>query len=126
MEVTHSRLDLPAYQRGMSPPHGVVNRAPAEIWMVSHDPISMDRPINWCVHQKDSQVLIPLVPYLTSDSPDLAFAFALSLGMRVSFDVKRPIRRLHIFTGFPANEVSDEGSGRIFWQFQIGFGIVLA
>lgn len=122
METTHSRLNLDAYQGG-EVPHDVIVRAPGDIWLVSHDAIRMDHPINWRNHSKKAHVYIPLVPYLTSSDPELAMAFMLQLGMRVSFDVGQPIKRLHIVTGHPLYQVSHEGQN--FWQVQVGFGLVL-
>jgi len=38
MEVTTSRIEVPAYQGG-EPPHDVIPRDHRETWLVSHDPI---------------------------------------------------------------------------------------
>jgi len=124
MELTHSRLNVEAYQPNMeSPPHDVIRREPGDIWLVSHQPILMDRPIQWSHHQKKDHVYIPLVPYLTQTDPELAMAFMLQLGCRVSFDVGKPIKRLHIVTGHPLHQVMHDDTNC--WQVQIGLGLVL-
>jgi len=124
MEVTHSRLNVEAYQPDtQDPPCDVIQRSAGEVWLVSHQPILMDRPIQWSHHKKHDHVYIPLVPYLTHSDPELAMAFMLQLGCRVSFDVGKPIKRLHIVTGHPLHQVMQENSNC--WQVQIGLGLVL-
>ena len=124
MEMTKHYIDLVRYQDG-EPIVDVIDRQQGETWLVSHDAVQLDRPVVWKKHLKESHVLIPLVPYIMQPRPEQALAFMLQLGMRCSFDVGRPIRRLHIAIGAPVNQFVDDpvlGSG---WQFHVGFAILL-
>jgi hypothetical protein len=123
MELTHSRLDLGAYD-SKSPPHDIIDRQQNEVWSVAHSPIELDEQIDWRHHQKQTHVYIPLVPYLVQPEPDLALAFMFQLGCRIKVDFGRPIRRLHIVTGHPVHEIDTEQYGAM-WQAQLGFGFVL-
>lgn len=122
MEVTTSRIDVPAYEGG-TPPHDIIRRKAGESWLVSHEPIRMDAPVKWHLQTKEDHVYVPVCPYLVVPEPDLAMAFMLQIGMRVSFDVGRPVRRLHIVIGSPVNQVEHQGQNC--WQVQYGFGIVV-
>lgn len=121
MEITHNRIAVEAYQ-GEDPPFDVVNRERGELWLVSHEPIRLDQPIVWRQHRKEDLVYIPLCPYLTRTEPDLSMAFFFQLGCRVSFDLQRPITKLHVAIGGPVHEVMQQGIGNM-WQMQLGFGV---
>lgn len=125
MELTHTRLDLAAYD-GTEQPHAIIERKQGELWLVSHSPLQLEQPIDWHVQKKEGHVYIPLVPYLTSPEPDLALAFMFQLGCRVKADMglRKSFRRLHIVTGHPIHEVDSEQFG-LMWQMQLGFGLVL-
>ena len=122
MELTHARLDLGAYD-GSVQPHQIIDRQRGELWIVPHSPIELDKPIDWHTHRKKDHVYVPLMPYLTRPEPDLAMAFMFQLGCRVKIDFGRPIRRLHIVTGYPIHTVETEHGDM--WQVQLGFGFVL-
>lgn len=124
MQLTHSRIDLAECIRRQQPPQAIIERAANELWLVSYDAIRMDRPIQWTQTRREDAVLLPLVPYLIRPEADLALAFMLQLGMRVSFELGRPVRRLHIATGYPVNETQDPNFGTM-WQYYAGFGVVL-
>lgn len=129
MEVTHNRIDLVECESRGQAPAAIISRAPDEHWLVSTDAIRMDRPIVWSPTQRESYVHIPLVPYLLRPEADLALAFMLQIGMRVSFSLERPIRRLHIVTGHAGpptglREIIDPELGTL-WQYFAGFGIIL-
>jgi len=124
MELTHNRVDLAACAADGAAPHDVIVRKPADIWLVPHEPVFLDRPVVWCRQSKANHVLIPLIPYLVPPEPDLALGFMLQLGMRCAFEYNAAVLRLHIATGYPVNQISD-GTGAAAWQYYIGFGIVL-
>jgi len=123
MLLTHTRLNLEAYDGGELP-HDIITRQPKELWIVAHEPVELDKPVAWRTHKKEGHVFIPLAPYLVRPEPDLAMAFMFQLGCRVHADFGRPIERLHIVTGHPIHEVDTEGLGNM-WQMQLGFGFVL-
>jgi len=126
MEVTHSQIDVAQSLAQDVPPIAVIQRAASEAWLVSYDAIRMDQPIAWTQTSKEALVSIPLVPYLVRPGDEhlpLTMAYMLQLGMRVSFDLGRPIKRLHLAIGCPIMVV-DEG-GQTFWQYWVGFGVVL-
>ena len=133
MEVTHDRVDLPRYWEQMqSPRPGVIDdlpqvvipRRPGDVWLVSHAAIEMEKPIQWQNHRKDDHVMIPLFPYLVRPEPDLAMAHTFQLGIRCSFDLGRPVRRLHLAMGSPVNQISSDDLGEL-WQYYLGFAVVL-
>jgi hypothetical protein len=125
MIVSHSRIDLAECFRRQQPPAAIIDKAENEQWLVSYDAIRMDRPIVWATTRREGQVYIPLVPYLIRPEADLALAFMLQLGMRVSFELGRPVQRLHVATGVPVSEVTDPNFGTM-WQYYAGFGVVVA
>lgn len=104
------------------PPHDVVKRNSGELWLVPHGPITLDGPIDWRHHKREDYVYVPMFPYLLSTEPALALGFMLQLGLRVSFDVGRPVDRLHLAIGNPVNEVLQEGVGSA-WQYQVGLAL---
>jgi hypothetical protein len=122
MELSVTRLNLEAYASGQTP-HAIVPREPGEVWLVSHDAIRLGSPIQWRKHAQQRFVYIPVVPYLTSPEPDLAMAFMLQLGMRVSFDLGVPVRKLHLVIGHPVHQVVRDNTD--FLQVQFGFGLVV-
>lgn len=115
MEVTHSTVDLAACFAANQKPHAIIERGDHE-WLVSYDAIRMDAPIGWSQTIREGDVYIPLVPYMLAQRADLALAFMMQLGIRVSLDVGRPVERLHLVTGFPVDEE---------WRYYLGFAIVL-
>jgi hypothetical protein len=124
MEITTSFINASAFDGTDAPAHEIITRDPGQQWLVAAEPITLDKPIRWSTVKREDHVYIPLVPYLTSPDPPTALAFMLQLGMLVSFDVGRPIKRLHLAIGSPVNEVVQPGMGNV-WQFQVGFGIIV-
>lgn len=124
MQITHCRIDLEECQRRGQPPSAIIERAANELWLVSYDAIRMDQPITWSQTRREGSVLIPLVPYLLRPEADLALAFMLQLGMRVSFELGRPVKRLHLATGVPVSEEECPNFGTM-WRYHAGFGVVL-
>ena len=134
MNVTYNTLDLSAHmERVPAPrpgilddlPHDAINRAPGETWLVSHDAIRMDKPLNWFHYRQGEHVVIPLIPYVLSPQPEQALGYMLQLGMRCSFDLGRPVQRLHLSIGRPVIQfVGDPrlGDG---WQYWLGFAVLL-
>lgn len=124
MQVTHSFVNVEAFDGTKAGPHEIIERDASEKWLVAASPIRMDEPMKYTQVLKESHVYIPLIPYLMSPDPPTSHAFMLQLGMRVSFDVGSPIVRLHLSIGQPVHEVVDENN-RKHWQFQVGFGVLL-
>ncbi len=123
MELTHHRIDIARALEDSEIVHDVVPRRAKEVWMVLSDAIRFDAPLVWHVCQREQHVMIPLVPYWTSEEPDLAMAFMLQLGLRCAGELATPIRRLHIATGYPVSVVETTDGPRL--QYYAGFGVVL-
>lgn len=130
MEVTHNRIDVPRSLASAAagtpcPVQDVIAREAGDVWLVSHDAIQLDQPIKWLYHQREPYVMIPLVPYLTYPSPDLSLAFLFQLGVRVALDLSRPVRRLHLSTGYPVEQVYDAQQRNSLIRYYLGFAVLL-
>jgi hypothetical protein len=126
MEVTHSRIDVAAMLAANQRPAAIVDRAPGESWLVSYDAIRMESPIQWANTVREAEVFIPMARYILNPEADLALAYIMQLGIRVSIDVGRPVKRLHLATGFPVDDVTDPHTNeRLHFRYWLGFGIVL-
>lgn len=135
MQVTHSIIDvgqhlarIPEIRPGHLEdlPSDVIAKMPQDVWLVSHDQIHMDQPIRWFQHVKGTHVVLPLFPYVLSPRPEEALGYMLQLGMRCSFDLGRPIKRLHLALGHPVNQFVGDPQLGDGWQFWAGFGLVLS
>lgn len=123
MKLTHHRIDINKCAEAGHPPQDVIERLPGDVWLTSMDAIYLDQPIKWCQYKSEKHVMIPLVPYRLDPNPDLALAFMFSLGVRISYDLGRPVKRLHIATGTPLSDGSDHPEGKV--QYWAGFGLVI-
>ena len=123
MEKTTRHLDVPLYEGG-EPSHDVVPRSPGETWVVPTQPITVGEPIVWTHYTKETQVMIPLLPYLVNPDPVQAMAFMARLGVYMGVAVGRPIKRIHVSIGHPIQQVNEPSLGGNLWQVQIGFGLV--
>ena len=128
MELSYSKINLAAAEDRQQPPGDVVKRShPAEIWHVPFSPLNLVDPPDWRHVKRDNNVYIPLFPYLVSNDPANALGFAFQLGVRAIHDLGgQPVQRLHLAIGDPVNQVHDQASGELVWQFYLGFGVVLA
>lgn len=122
IKLTHERVDLNKCLAANHDPQTVIHRGPSEVWLVSEAAISLATPIRWGRFQRETHVRIPLVPYLLNPQPDMALAFCFSLGLHAQLSVG-PISRIHIVTGVPVSDGSDDPEGRL--RYWIGFGVVL-
>lgn len=124
MEVTYTRIDMELCRTNRHTPQDVIPRLPQDVWVVSHDAIQYDSPVRWVFHKTESHVLIPLVPYLLHAEPDLALAFAFSLGIRCAFQLNTPVKRLHIACGVPVDTLPENPPTQGL-RYHLGFGLVL-
>lgn len=126
MEVTHHRIDLTAEQNlGRKEFHDVIARNERETWVVPFGPIQVDAAVDWRYYKREKHVVIPLIPYLVHPDPALAMGFMLQLGVRCAFDFGRPVKRMHLATGNPVNQIIDQASGDVFWQYYVGLAVIL-
>lgn len=134
MEITHHVIDLARHAELVPEPRpgnmddlpqDIIEKRPGDLWLVSHEPIYMDRPIRWFNHQKGTHVVIPLFPYVLSPEPTRALGFMLQMGIRCSIAVGRPVRKLHLALGHPVNQFVGDPQLGDGWQFYVGFGLVL-
>lgn len=106
-------------------PQDVIERRPADIWVVAHGPIVMTEPVRWCHHKKGTHIVIPLFPYVLAPRPTEALGYMLQLGLCCASGLGRNISRIHLSLGHPVHQfVADPqlGDG---WQFWAGFGLIL-
>ncbi len=125
MEVRYDRIDLVASRQLFAPgarfePAQVITRQPKETWLIADGPVRREAPVPFVYCHQEALVRIPLIPYLTQAAPDLAMAFAFSLGIRCASQLTQPIARVHIVTGVPV-ETCEDGMLR-YWA---GFGFLL-
>lgn len=126
MELTHHSIDLQAERNlGRTEFFDVIPRNERETWVVPFGPISVDQPVDWRYYKREKHVVIPLVPYLMPPDPALALGFMLQLGLRCAYDFGRPVKRMHLATGHPVNQVADQASGEVYWQYHAGLAVVL-
>lgn len=123
MEFTYNRIDVPPYSGSQTPPHDVIAKAAGEIWMIPHSPVQLGEPIDWRHHRKKEYVYVPLFPYITPADPELALAFTLQLGLRIASDLDTQIKRIHLAIGHPVNEVFNQQTGGVAWQYQVGVAV---
>lgn len=131
MEITHEVLDIQQYEANQWRPATVIDRKPAERWLVRDLPIGVnDKPTKeWGWVLEGQHVRIPLFPYISNSSnPSVAIAFACELAFRIvsmlSENVK--IKRVHVVVGDPVQEVTDipDAPGPLL-RFWIGFGFAI-
>lgn len=127
MELTYNRINLAAAENAGVEPADLIRRGhPNEVWMVPFSPLDFQSTPDWRYYKKGDRVHIPVFPYLVPSEPVDALGFAFQLGVRALHDLGgQPVRRLHLALGEPANQVHDEESGKLLWQFYLGFGVVL-
>ncbi len=129
MEISYHRVDIPRTQAAQPAgqrfaPELVIPRKAAEIWLISIEPIRMESQVILAIQQQESFVRIPLIPYLLHKESDLALAYPLALGIKCAGQIQVPVRRLHIVTGVPVEEVPESPAdcGLRYW---LGFGFVV-
>lgn len=126
MELTHHNINLQAeINLGRNVFHDVIARNERETWIVPFGPISVTDKVDWRYYQREKHVVIPLVPYLMPPDPALAMGFMLQLGLRCAYDFGRPVKRMHLATGHPVNQVIDDATQQRFWQYHVGIAVVL-
>lgn len=128
MEITHQILDIEQYEAGQIRPATLIERKPAERWLIRDLPVGItDKPTKeWGWVMEGSHIRIPLFPYISNGNhPSVAIAFACELAFRVMSMVgkKVEIRRVHIAIGDPVQEVTDiPDSPTPVLRFWLGFG----
>lgn len=124
MDLTYSRVDLSEYARNKTEPCAIVSRGKGEVWLVSLAQIRPGRETQWSLCQSDSHVHVPVVPYITQDSPELALAFFFGLGLQAALAIHKPVRRLHIAVGVPISTSQDPAVAAQLRCF-MGFAVLL-
>lgn len=129
MELTYSRIDLDAeYARDpeyKGPVLDRVVRSSGDVWYVVGEPIDFDKkPVSWRKSIRGDHVPVPMVPYLMPTDLDLALGFMVQMGVRVASSLGRPVKRLHLSTGVPVEEVTGP-DGQLYWRYLMGFAILL-
>jgi len=128
MEITHQILDVAQYEANQWRPATVIDRKPAERWLVRDLPLGInDKPTKeWGWVLEGPHVQIPLFPYLSNgNSPAVAIAFACELAFRAlsMINTSVDVRRVHIVVGDPVQEVSDIPDTQVpLLRFWLGFG----
>jgi len=121
MIFTHTHIDV---RHSGKKPHELLNRDVKEQWYVPFSPLTFDKPADWRFYKQQSQIMIPLHAYRTSDSPVDALGFAIQLGVNVVGQLgQRPIKRLHLSLGAPVMAVT-QADGTSAWSFWCGFGVL--
>ena len=135
MEVTHQLIDIAAYQRQMpnprpgvleDMPHDIVEKAPGDLWIVAHQPVTPERQVAWFHHGKGQHVLVPLFPYVLAPTPEMALGYMLQMGITAANQLGgRKVKRLHLSLGRPVNQFMGDPQLGDGWQFWAGIGLVL-
>jgi hypothetical protein len=125
MDFKWDRIDLiRTFAAGEEKPAMVLPRRHGERWLVAESGIYIDRPTQWTFFQTEDSILVPLIPYLLHPDPDLAFAHMFAIGMKCLIsEVKRPVKRLHVVTGVPLDELDDTGDGPKL-RYWFGFAVL--
>lgn len=131
MEITHQILDILAYEEQQFQPATVIDRKPAERWLIRDLPIGVvDKPTTeWGWVLEGQHVRIPLYPYIVNgNNPAVAIAYAAQLAFQtvLAINKKVDIRRVHIVVGDPVQEVDNiPDSPTPVLRFWLGFGFVI-
>lgn len=122
MKLTYNRIDVPAYAGIEAGPHDIIPREAGELWVTPKAPVLVEAVIEWWWHQRESQLLVPMYPYMVPCDPALAFGFMLQIGVAAGAQVQKltgNLLHLHLSIGYPVNEVL-QGQQPV-WQYQVGF-----
>jgi hypothetical protein len=127
VEITHQILNITEYEAKQLRPATVVDRKPAERWLVRELPIGIaDKPTKeWGWVLEGQHVRIPLFPYLVNGTlPSVALAYACELAVKVSLSINSQvdIRRVHVVVGDPVQEITDIPDSPPVLRFWLGFG----
>jgi|GEM_PF-7073479 len=127
MELTYNKINIEAADSRNQPPADIIKRThPAEVWHVPFKPFNFVDSPDWRHVKRDNNVYIPLFPYLVPSDPADALGFAFQLGVHAIHDLSgAQVQRLHLSIGDPVNQVHDQTSGQIVWQFYLGLGVIL-
>lgn len=110
MDYTFDRLDLRQFDHAAGKPSRVIHREGAEQWVVPVAPLDPRQPVDWTEYTQGHELMIPLIPYLMRGDLDLAMANMWLLGayavQSAIAKYHRPVQRLHLITGYPAEKVS--------------------
>ena len=126
MEITHQVLDIAKYEERQFRPATIIDRKPAERWLVRDRPIGVnEKPtIDWGWVMRGEHVRIPLFPYLANgNNPAVALAYAAQLAFQAmsAISSKVEVQRVHIVVGDPVQE-TDIPDGPPVLRFWMGFG----
>ena len=133
MELSYNRIDLAASETRhfqVHPdkpfmPFDIIRRSTGEEWLVPFSPISFTDPVDWRLYRREDHVMIPLVPYLLPTAPDLALGFMIQLAAGCFASLARPVKKIHVATGYPVHDLFDELNSERTWQYYVGFAVVL-
>jgi hypothetical protein len=130
LEITHQILDIAQYEANHWQPATVLDRKPAEKWLVRDLPVGItDKPTKeWGWVLDGPHVRIPLYPYLSNgSSPAVAIAFACELAFRIISMIGKSVdvKQVHIAIGDPVQEVEIPSAETPVLRFWLGFGFVI-
>lgn len=127
MEIFYDRVDLAAcWQMQIRNPIRRISRGPTEEWLVTDKPVVLGAPVQWTYYRQGAEVGIPLIPYLLRPDPDLAMAHMLAIGLQCAIELTRPIKRLHLVTGVPLEQIEPYPDfPELTLRYWVGFAVLL-
>lgn len=126
IEFTHRKVNLAslALPAGAQP-MDVITRQTGEQWYVLFEAQELNTPAVWRLSRRGDAVGVPLIPYYLPADPASALANMALMGLRCACDFGRPLRRVHVATGYPAEQCMDERRG-LLWHYRIGIAVMVA
>lgn len=100
-----AELDLARYKAaGVEPTHVFARPPGAGVWVTTSGPLNADR-IVWMEDRTSAHVVVPTVRYLVPPVPEALFAFGLEVAARALAQLRRPVSRMVLALGRPAEDL---------------------
>jgi len=122
MDFDYKRVDLAACREAGVKPCLIIPRKPGETWYVPETPLELQSQPQWSIYTQNDAVLVPLLPYLLREEPELAMAYMLSLGLSCALRFPRPVAAIHLAVGTPVEIRAKPVQGKSL-QYYVGFAI---